>query len=165
MRGVCAEAGLATRYFYENFSDKEQLIGAVFDWMSARLAATTQAAVAAAPPEEQNRAGIVNIVRTIESDPRIGRVMFGAQVTNPAVIRKRRESDVFFAMLSGQHVESLLQRPVGEGIKAFSHFVVGGLTQTLSAWVTGEVVMSSAELIDELSAIIDAFSQSRLFAD
>jgi hypothetical protein len=25
--------------------------------------------------------------------------------------------------------------------------------------------MSSAELIDELSAIIDAFSQSRLFAD
>ena len=165
VRGVCAEAGLATRYFYENFSDKEQLIGAVFDWMSARLAATTQAAVAAAPPEEQNRAGIVNIVRTIESDPRIGRVMFGAQVTNPAVIRKRRESDVFFAMLSGQHVESLLQRPVGEGIKAFSHFVVGGLTQTLSAWVTGEVVMSSAELIDELSAIIDAFSQSRLFAD
>jgi AcrR family transcriptional regulator len=165
VRGICQEAGLATRYFYENFSDKEQLIGAVFDWMIARLAATTQAAVVAAPPEEQNRAGIANIVRTIESEPRIGRLMFGSQVTNPAVIRKRRESEAFFAILSGQHVEVLLQRPSSEGIKAFSHFVVGGVTQTLSAWVAGELSLSSADLVDELGAIIDAFSQSRLFAD
>jgi AcrR family transcriptional regulator len=165
VRGICQEAGLATRYFYENFSDKEQLIGAVFDWMTAGLAATTQAAVAAAPPEEQNRAGIANIVRTIESEPRIGRVMFGSQVTNPAVIRKRRESEAFFAILSGQHVEVLLQRPSNEGIKAFSHFVVGGVTQTLSAWVAGELSLGSADLVDEISAIIDAFSQSRLFVD
>jgi len=165
VRGICQEAGLATRYFYENFSDKEQLIGAVFDWMIAGLAATTQAAVAAAPPEEQNRAGIANIVRTIESEPRIGRVMFGSQVTNPAVIRKRRESDAFFAILSGQHVEVLLQRPPSDAIKAFSHFVVGGVTQTLSAWVAGELSLSSADLVDELSAIIGAFSQSRLFVD
>ncbi len=165
MRGICQEAGLATRYFYENFSDKEQLIGAVFDWMIAGLAATTQAAVAAAPPEEQNRAGIANIVRTIESEPRIGRVMFGSQVTNPAMIRKRRESDAFFAILSGQHVEAMLQRPSSDVIKALAHFVVGGVTQALSAWVAGELTLSSAGLVDELSAIIDGFSQSRLFVD
>ena len=104
-------------------------------------------------------------MRTIESEPRIGRVMFGSQVTNPAVIRKRRESDALFAILSGQHVEAVLQRPSSDAIKALAHFVVGGVTQALSAWVAGELTLSSADLVDELSAIIDAFSQSRLFVD
>ena len=31
VRGICQEAGLATRYFYENFSDKEQLKGRYVD--------------------------------------------------------------------------------------------------------------------------------------
>lgn len=165
VRGICQEAGLATRYFYENFADKDQFIGAVFDRVVARLAATTQAAVSAAPAPEQSRAGLANIVRTIESDPRIGRLMFGTQVANAAVIRKRRESEAFFAMLSGQHVQTLLQRPASERIRAFSHFVVGGVTQAISAWVAGEVELSPAELVDELGAIIGAFGEARLLVD
>ena len=53
VRGICGEACLATRYFYENFSDKDQFIGAVFDWVIARLAATTQAAVSASRPRSR----------------------------------------------------------------------------------------------------------------
>ena len=87
VRGICQEAGLATRYFYEGFSDKDQFIAAVFDWVIAEMAATTQAAVAAAPAERQTRAGMANIVRTIGADPRVGRLMFGAQVSNTTVIR------------------------------------------------------------------------------
>src|SRR5579875_1024969 len=57
VRGICRRAGLAARYFYESFTDKDELTSAVFDWVVADLAATTQAAVAAAPPREQTRAG------------------------------------------------------------------------------------------------------------
>src|ERR1700759_230258 len=53
VRGVCRRAGLASRYFYESFSDKDEFIGAVFDWVVGELAATTQAAVAAVPAYEQ----------------------------------------------------------------------------------------------------------------
>jgi AcrR family transcriptional regulator len=70
VRGICRQAGVAARYFYESFADKDEFVGAVFDWVIADLAATTQAAVAAAPPEEQTRAGMANIVRTIGSDAR-----------------------------------------------------------------------------------------------
>ena len=89
--------------------------------------------------------------------------MFGDQVANSAVIRKRRESEAFFAMLSGQHVETLLHRPVSEEVKAFSHFVVGGVTQALSAWVAGEVRLSPTGLVDQLTAIIGAFGEASLF--
>src|ERR1700677_1447709 len=48
VRGVCRQAGVAARYFYESFADKDELVGAVFDWVVADLAATTQPAVATA---------------------------------------------------------------------------------------------------------------------
>src|ERR1700735_1367322 len=73
VRGVCRRAGVAARYFYESFADKDEFVGAVFDSVIAELAFTTQSAVDAAPPEEQTRAGMTNIVRTIGGDRRVGR--------------------------------------------------------------------------------------------
>ena len=165
VRGICQRAGLATRYFYESFADKEQFAGAVFDWVVTQMATTTQAAVSAAPAERQTRAGMANIVRTVEADPRVGRLMFGAQVSNAALVRKRRESESLFVMLSGRHVGNLLHRPANERITAFAYFVVGGVTQTISAWLAGDVTLSSGELVDQLSAIVDAFGESNLFRD
>ena len=165
VRGICRQAGVATRYFYESFTDKDEFVGAVFDWVVAGLAATTQAAVAAAPPAEQNRAGIANMVRTVEQDPRIGRLLFSAQLSNSAVVRKRQELGPLFAMLSGQHVETTLNRPANERIKAFAHFVVGGVGQTISAWLAGDVVLSPAELVDQISSMIDELGRPRLFRD
>ncbi len=163
VRGICQQSGLATRYFYESFADKEVFIAAVFDAVAAQLATTTQAAVAAAPPEEQTRAGLMNIVRTAEADPRIGRLIFGAQVSNTTVVRKRLEIEALFVMLAGQHVETLTEQPATEGTKAFSYFVVGGVTQTISAWLVGDLTMTSDELVERLSAIIEAFRESSLF--
>ena len=165
VRGICQKSGLATRYFYESFPDKDEFIGAVFDWVITQLATTTQAAVAAAPAEEQTRAGMTNIVATIEADPRIGRLIFGAQVSNTAVIRKRQESEALFVMLAGQHVEDVTGQQATEKTRAFAHFVVGGVIQTVSAWLAGDVTLTSSELVDQLSAIVDAFGESRLFRD
>ena len=165
VRGICAQSGLATRYFYESFADKDVFIGAVFDWVITELAATTQAAVAAAPAEEQTRAGMTNIVRTIEADPRIGRLIFGTQVSNTAVIRKRQETEALFVTLAGQHVAAVTGQLATEGTKAFAYFVVGGVTQTISAWLAGDVTLTSSELVDRLSAIVDAFGESSLFRD
>ena len=165
VRGICQQSGLATRYFYESFADKDQFIGAVFDWVITRMAMTTQEAVSAAPAELQTRAGMTNIVAAIDADPRVGRLMFGTQMSNTALIRKRRESEALLVMLSGRHVETLLRRPATERITAFAYFVVGGVTQTISAWLAGDVSLSSEELVDQLSAIVDAFGESSLFRD
>lgn len=165
VRGICRQAGLATRYFYESFADKEHFIGAVFDWVVAGLAGTTQAAVSAAPTEEQTGAGLANIVRTIEADPRVGRLVFGAQLSNTTVIHKRRETEALFVMLAGQHVETLTRQPTTEATRAFSYFVVGGVTQTISAWLAGDLSLTSTGLVGQLSSIVDAFGESGLFRE
>jgi AcrR family transcriptional regulator len=89
VRGICRQAGLTARYFYESFADKDEFVSAVFDTVITDLAAKTQAVVQSAPPDQQTRAGIANIVRTIAGDARIGRLLFGVHLSNAVVVRKR----------------------------------------------------------------------------
>lgn len=165
VRAICSQSGLAARYFYESFDDKDVFVGAIFDWVVADIAATTQAAVAAAPAREQTRAGIANIVRVIADDVRVGRLLFSAHLANPVVVRKRAESGALFALLSGQHAGVALQLEHNDRIKAASHFVVGGVAQTLSAWLAGAVDFSPAQLTDQLAALIDQLGDPALYRD
>lgn len=163
VRGVCRRAGLAARYFYESFADKDEFVSCVFDWVVAELAATTQAAVAAVPAGEQTRAGMANIVRTISDDARVGRLLFSMQLADPVVVRKRAESSALFAMLSGQHVGNALHVPANDRIKAAAHFVVGGVGQTISAWLAGDVRFEPGELADHLAALLDELAEPNLY--
>ncbi|BBX47617.1 TetR/AcrR family transcriptional regulator [Mycobacterium cookii] len=165
VRGVCRQAGVAARYFYESFADKDEFVAAVFDWVIADLAATTQAAVAAAPPAEQTRALITDILRTIGGDPRVGRLLFSAHLTNAVIVRKRVESSALFAMLSGRHVENALRMPENDRIKAAAHFVVGGVAQTIGAWLTGEVRLDADQLVDQLASLLDELADPGLYRD
>ncbi|WP_068184217.1 TetR/AcrR family transcriptional regulator [Mycobacterium sp. UM_CSW] len=163
VRGICDRAGLAARYFYESFSDKDQFVSRVFDWVVAELAATTQAAVAAVPAHEQTRAGIANIVRTIAGDARIGRLLFNTQLGDPVIVRKRAESSALFAMLSGQHAVDTLRAPANDRVKAAAHFVVGGVGQTISAWLAGDVRLEPDQLVDHLASLLDELTNPDLY--
>ncbi len=165
VRAICRRAGVAPRYFYESFTDKDELVAAVFDWVIADLAATTQAAVDAAPLEEQTRAGMANIVKTVGGDPRVGRLLFSAQLANAVLVRKRVESNALFAMLSGRHVENVLRVPENARIKAAAHFVVGGVGQTIGAWLAGDVALDPDQLVDHLASLLDELADPSLYRD
>jgi AcrR family transcriptional regulator len=155
VRGVCRHAGVTARYFYESFADKDEFVGAVFDWVIADLAATTQAAVASAQPAEQTRAGMANIVRIILGDPRVGRLLFSAELADPVLVRKRAESSALLAMLYGQHLGNALRLSENNQIRATAHFVVGGVGQTLSAWLSGEISLTPEQLVDQLASLLN----------
>jgi AcrR family transcriptional regulator len=157
VRGICRQAGVAVRYFYESFTDKDDLVAAVYDWVIADIAATTQAAVAAAPLHEQSRAGMANIVRTIAADTRVGRLLFSSQLSNAVVVRKRSESFALMALLTYQHAGTLGAKNT-ERVKAASHFVVGGVTQMITAWLQGDIALSTDQLVDQLATMIDALT-------
>lgn len=164
VRGICHRAGVALRYFYESFTDKDDFVGQIFDWVIADIAATTQAAVTAAPLNEQSRAGMANIVRTIAADTRIGRLLFSSQLSNPVVVRKRAESGALMAMLLFQHAGTLGAQD-NDRIKASSHFVVGGVSQTITAWLAGDTKLEPDELVEQLASIIDQLAAPELYKD
>lgn len=162
VRAVCSRAKVAVRYFYESFTDKDDFVGAVYDSVVATIAATTQAAVAAAPLAEQGRAGMANIVHTIAGDPRIGRLLFSAQLSNEVVARKRNESTAFFAVLLGQHAGDTLQLPQGDRRRASTYFAVGGVEQTISAWLADEITCTPDELVEHLAFLLNALADNRV---
>jgi AcrR family transcriptional regulator len=163
VRGVCQRAGLASRYFYESFADKDEFVGGVFDWVIADLATTTQAAVAAVPAQQQNRAGMANIVRTIAGDARIGRLLFSTQLADAMIVRKRAESSALLAMLFGQHAVTALQTPANDRLKTGAHFAVGGVAQAISSWLAGDVRLDPDQLVDQLATLLDELTKPGLY--
>jgi AcrR family transcriptional regulator len=162
VRGICRQAGVALRYFYESFTDKDEFVGQIFDWVIADIAATTQAAVAAAPLNEQTRAGIANVVRTVAADTRVGRLLFSSQLSNSVVLRKREESFALMTLLTFQHAGALGAQN-NDRVKAASHFVVGGVTQVITAWLAGQTMLGNDELVDQLAVMIDALAVPELY--
>jgi AcrR family transcriptional regulator len=163
VRGVCRQAGVAPRYFYESFTDKDEFVSDVFDWAIGDLAATTQAAVAAVPPSEQTRAGIANLVRTISGDARVGRLLFSTQLADPVIVRKRAESSALFAVLSGQHAVNALRARANDRMKAGAHFAVGGVAQTISAWLAQDVRMEEEPFVELLASLLDELTEPALY--
>ncbi|MDV3125755.1 TetR/AcrR family transcriptional regulator [Mycobacterium sp. 21AC1] len=159
VRAVCGQAGLAARYFYESFTDKNHFVAAVYDWVIADIAASTQAAVAAVPVAEQTRAAMANVVHTIAEDPRVGRLLFSTELSNEVLARKRVESTAFFALLLGRHAGDTLQLQDNDYIRATAHFAVGGVAQTISAWLAGTVRFTPEQLIDQLRSILDTLAE------
>lgn len=93
MRGVCKRTGLAARYFYESFTDRDALAVAVFDHVVSDLATTTLDAVKDAPEEARAkiRAGLANIVHRIAEDPRIGRLLFSPALNTTVLLQRRTQ--------------------------------------------------------------------------
>jgi AcrR family transcriptional regulator len=163
VRGVCRRAGVAARYFYESFADKDEFVACVYDWTVAELAATTQAAVAAVPAPERTRAGMANIVRTIADDARIGRLLFSTQLADTVIVRKRAESSALFAMLYGRHAGDALRVPANDRVKAGAHFAVGGVAQTITAWLAGDVRLEPDQLVAQLASLLDELTEPSLY--
>ena len=162
VRGICGQAGIALRYFYESFTDKDDFVAAVFDWVIADIAATTPAAVTAAPVKEQSRASMANIVRTIAADTRVGRLLFSSQLSNPVVVRKRAESGSLMAMFLLEDAGTLGAQN-NDVIRATSHFAVGGVGQTITAWLDGDITLDTGQLVDRLATIIDQLAVPELY--
>src|SRR6476619_579434 len=91
VRSVCRECGLNTRYFYESFSDVDDLLGAVYDRVSGELAGLLEAAIGKADDlvAARMRAGIAAVLGFSSADPRRGRVLFTEARANPVLAARR----------------------------------------------------------------------------
>lgn len=91
VRSVCRECGLNTRYFYESFAGTDDLLGAVYDQVSAQLGAQVEAAIAASGDSlrDRTRAGIAAVLGFSSADPRRGRILFTDARANPVLAARR----------------------------------------------------------------------------
>lgn len=152
--GLCAAAGLNERYFYESFETTEEVLVAVFDDVIAEMTASIVAAIAAAPEQTRPkaRAAIAAAVELLTDDPRKTRVVFVEPLGAPVLNSRRADvGRAFAALIVGQAQEfygpATALRIGSWGDFAAAH-LLGGLAETMTAWVRGDLPISREELIE-----------------
>jgi AcrR family transcriptional regulator len=91
VRSVCRAAELNTRYFYESFTDTDELLGAVYDEVAGELGEMLTAAMVGAAGDDRARlrAGIRAVLDFSSADPRRGKILFTEARTNPVLAARR----------------------------------------------------------------------------
>ena len=165
MTAVCSRARLTERYFYESFADRDELLVAVFDRIAEEAAEVVLAASEEAPPGDaraRTRAAVAAFVELMTDDPRKGRVAFVEAMGSEALVQRRfRSIGSFAALLAGQARDFYGAPSERETILQITSFLlVGGLAETLVAWLRGDVESSREELVDDVTDLFVAAGEA-----
>ncbi|MBX7432268.1 TetR/AcrR family transcriptional regulator [Mycobacterium sp. Y57] len=150
VRSVSRESGLNTRYFYESFRATDDLLGAVYDRVSAELGVAVEEAMATAGESlrSRTRAGIAAVLHFSSADPRRGRVLFTDARSNPVLTARRAATQDLLreAVLT----EGWRMRPDTDPIAAMvaAALYAGAMAELAQQWLAGH-------LGDDLDTVVD----------
>lgn len=155
VRAVCGHARLNPRYFYESFTDLDELVVAVYDDVFRQLQRRVAVAVAAAADDDEAmRAAVEATVRYVDEDRRRGRVLYIEALGNEALNRRRIESGAGLVELVQQdHSRRDGQRHDARVGRLGASVLVGGFSELLVSWLDGRVDLRTDELIDDATTV------------
>ncbi|WP_033287836.1 TetR/AcrR family transcriptional regulator [Amycolatopsis jejuensis] len=157
VRAVCRHAKLTERYFYESFTDREDLVAAVYEDVGEQA---RQALVEAVCDEEDPRRRAENavtaFVELMVDDPRKGRVLLLAPLTDPALTQRGLHLLPAFAAMIGEQ----LSHGDETGRQLVAIGLVGALSNVFIAYLDGTLRVSRKRLVEHCVKLVlgaDAF--------
>jgi AcrR family transcriptional regulator len=160
VRAVSAAASLNSRYFYESFSSREDLLYSVYQRIVTDI--FTKAAGAAAGQEtieEQARATLRAAWTAVTDDRRKARIVALEVVgVSERLERLRHETRQALAQLTADNALSL----AGHGIRLrldpvlTARFLMGGVVEVLLEWINGDLNASTDEVVEHFTALFTA---------
>jgi AcrR family transcriptional regulator len=155
VRGVCAAARLNDRYFYEGFSNVDELLGAVIEdqiGLASRTLSDATATTGDLP--SRVRTVITAALDFFAEDPRRGRLLVESQATEQLRNgRKQFVRAVAALMITEAHKENLPSLPESE-LEIIALTLVNGSLETVSQWIAGELSATRDQLLNVLVAMI-----------
>jgi AcrR family transcriptional regulator len=149
-----------SRYFYESFSSREDLLYHVYDRIVHELVlATTEASTQANTIEGQARAGLRAGWTVLTDDPRKAQVLAVEVVgVSERLDRRRRAIRHALAELTARNALSI----AGEGREFYldpvltTRALIGGVVEVLVDWINGEVDASVDEVVEHFTRLFTA---------
>lgn len=144
MRAVCRHARLSPRYFYESFSDTDELTLAVYDRCNAELVAAIADAAGNASPVT---AAIDAAAGYFEADPRRLRILL--REPQSSVLLAGHRSDVLPGLLTElADSAGVSDPPLPPTVRSMSASALSGaLTALVLDWADGRLRVSRADLV------------------
>jgi len=139
VRGVCSRAGLITRYFYEQFDNRDALLLAVADDVRDQLLQSMVAAGVGAPGKlaDKLRLALTAFLETIAADPHIHRIATSDLTSVPGLTRHRAQVLEVITDLIVEYAPGVLGASTPDPItlRRNALFMVGGVNQLIQSWL------------------------------
>lgn len=157
MRGVCARTSLNDRYFYEHFSDRDDLLSTVWDGIKDELLGNLLAVLTEdrnRPPMDTLDKGIAVVVERTSADPGWAQIMFGRHLGS-AVLEQRRTAVLHQAtnIMVGAAGPYLRADADENGLRMDALVGIGGFVELITAWQSGLIDADGPQIIEHCSRI------------
>ncbi|MDP1540982.1 MAG: TetR/AcrR family transcriptional regulator [Moraxellaceae bacterium] len=163
VRSICASAGLTERYFYESFSNSEDLLTAVYKYTVKRLRESTIStfSIPSTSADAMIEAALNSFLTSIHNDPRLARILFvevlGVSARIDTLYRQAVEE---FAGLLNEISQSVVtdQAPMPDRVKSdlLALGLVGAVINLTARWVVMDFKTPQEELVATLKHIFMA---------
>jgi AcrR family transcriptional regulator len=170
VRAVSAAASLNSRYFYESFSSREDLLYSVYQRIVTDIFARAAEATAREHTlQEQARAGLRAAWTAVTEDRRKARIVAIEVVgVSERLERLRRETRQALAQLTADNAMSLAG---SQGITLrldpvlTARFLMGGVVEVLLEWISGDLDTPADEVIEHFTALFTAAAHASVARD
>jgi AcrR family transcriptional regulator len=160
VRTICAVAELNSRYFYESFKRREDLLRAVYERIIAEIAtAVAEATAREHTVEGQAREGLLASWKIHMGDPRKARVVAVEVVgVSDTLEQLRRDTRHAFADLLVRNALSVAREDVRVELDPVltARALMGGITDVLVDWINGDVDATAEELAEHFTRLFTA---------
>ncbi|WP_068269524.1 TetR/AcrR family transcriptional regulator [Aldersonia kunmingensis] len=157
VRGVCEQAKVGPRFFYESFDDLDALAAAVHDEIVQSALGHAMEAVLAADddPRAKLTAGIGTIILELTEDPRRARVAFAEAHGSETLMRRRFTAMRTIADNVREQTREIVEPAEGTNspaaadamLQAFAQLLTGGVAEVVLVWVDGGLDMDRDDLV------------------
>jgi AcrR family transcriptional regulator len=149
VRGVCSAAGLTSRYFYEQFDNREALLFAVADEVRDELLAALVEAGVGHPGSlnDKLRSAFSAFLQIIAANPDVHRIATGDVSSVPGLAEHRAHILDLITELIIEHAPDVLgeETPSPVALRRGALFMVGGVNHLIETWLD-DPVETPAEL-------------------
>lgn len=151
LRGICEQAKVGPRFFYESFADTDELLGALHGELLDTALGQALGAMAGAPVELRARTEVAfqAMIRYLTDDPRRARVLFSEAYGSETLMRRRFAAMQRISATVLEASRELLALPAQHErvLNAVSLLVSGGVTELVLGWLNGGLGLDRDELI------------------
>lgn len=152
VRGLCEQAKVGPRFFYESFTDLDALATDLLDEVQGVALEHAAAAMTDTPgdPETKIRAGVAALIIAVTDDPRRAQIAFAQAYGSELLMRRRFEGMRQVAQLIIDQTRVLLDLPDSDdtALTAVAQLITGGAAELILVWLDGGLKVERPLLIE-----------------
>ena len=169
VRAVSAAARLNSRYFYESFRSREDLLYGVYQRITADIFARAAEAMAKETTlESQTRAGLRAAWTAVTEDRRKARVVAVEVVgVSERLERQRHETRRALARLTAENALAMAGSEIRLRLdpELTARFLMGGVVEILLEWINGDLEVSAEDVVEHFTRLFTAAAYAAIEHD